>query len=72
MPRIKCASVECKYNNDSCHCTYKGELILCDCYVVTLNEGRQHYHRCKMYEMSERAKQLTDDFVKFMEERGLE
>lgn len=72
MPRIKCATVECKYNNEASHCTYKGELLLNDCFVSTVHDGRQHYHRCKMYEKSEWAQELEDNFIKFMGERSLE
>ena len=71
MPRVKCATVECKYNSDSSYCTYKGTLLLGDSYVCTLNDGRQLYHRCKRFEKSERAQQIEDNFIKFMEERGL-
>lgn len=71
MPRIKCASVECKWNNDSSMCTYKGTLLLADTYMNTVNEGYQHFHRCKMYEKSEHAIDLENQFLRFMEERGL-
>lgn len=68
--RIKCASVECKYNSDKNMCQYKGTLLLSDTFIHTVNEGFQHYHRCKMYEMSEEAARLEKDFISLMEERG--
>lgn len=62
MPRIKCASVECKYNNDNNVCGYKGTLLLGDWDVTTLNMGRMHFHECKMYEKSEHYISLEKTF----------
>ena len=72
MPKVKCASLDCKYNNDSNMCTYKGTLLMAESYIHTVHEGFQHFHRCKMFEKSERAQQLEDQFLAFMEERGFE
>lgn len=75
MPRIKCASIDCKWNSDTNMCNYgrtRHTLLMNDCYVMTVHDGRQHFHYCKAYEKSERAKELEGDFIKFLEERGLE
>lgn len=53
MPKIKCDSYECKWNNDKSMCTYKGIVLMNDCDVMTVHEGRQHFHKCKMFEESE-------------------
>ena len=71
MPKVRCASTDCKYHSDTNICKYKGTLILNDCYYHTVNEGFQHFHRCKMYEKSEEVEKFEKDFVTFMEERGL-
>ena len=69
MPRIKCASVECKYNNDNNVCGYKGTLLLGDWDVTTLNMGRMHFHKCKMYEKSEHYISLEKAFEKIMKQQ---
>lgn len=49
MTKIYCADVECLFNNDKCVCTAK-EVALSWHSVVTVWEGRQEFHRCKMRE----------------------
>ncbi len=66
MPKIKCASLECKWNNDKCMCTYKGVVLMNDCFVMTVHDGRQHFHKCKMFEESEDIKYLKERFLKCM------
>lgn len=68
MPKIKCASCECKWNNDKSMCTYKGMLLMNDCDVMTVHDGRQHFHRCKMYEESEEYKELKQEFLVYLKE----
>lgn len=70
MPRVKCASIDCKWNNDNSMCSYKGILLLNDSYYHTTNEGRQHFHNCKMYEKSESAKLIEENFTSWMKEKG--
>ena len=48
--RIKCGSVDCKFNSVKNTCQYKGTLCLSECYYHTVNEGLQHFWRCKQYE----------------------
>ena len=72
MPRIKCCSMDCKYNNPTCYCTYKGVIKLSDCYIATKHDGRQHFHKCKMYEMDESVEQMQKDIVEFFKERSNE
>ena len=62
MPRIKCASCECKWNNDKSMCTYKGVVLMNDCSVMTVHDGRQHFHKCKMFEESEDYQELRRKF----------
>ena len=62
MPKIKCASCECKWNNDKSMCTYKGMLLMNDCDVMTVHDGRQHFHKCKMFEESEDYQELRRKF----------
>lgn len=69
MPKIKCASIECKHNNDSGYCRYQGVVLLSDCYYHTVNDGQQHFHRCKCYEMSEESKKLYESLEKFYSEK---
>lgn len=75
MPRIKCASIECKWNNDTNMCTYGRTghtLLMSNHYVTTVHDGRQHFHRCKAFELSDRAKELESEFQKFLDERDMD
>lgn len=63
MPKIKCASCECKWNNDKGMCSYKGTILMNDCDVMTVHDGRQHFHKCKMFEESEYYKKWQQKFV---------
>lgn len=69
MPRIKCATVECKYNSPTGYCTYKGVVKLSDCFVCTLHDGRQHFHRCKNFEMDESVEQMQKEIIDFFKEK---
>lgn len=75
MPRIKCASVDCKWNSDTNMCTYGRTghtLLMSDHYVTTVYDGRQHFHRCKAFEKSERAKELESEFQKYLNKRDID
>lgn len=75
MPRIKCASIDCKWNSDTNMCTYGRTghtMLISDSYVMTVHDGRQHFHRCKSYEQSDKAKELESAFMKFLEEKEQE
>lgn len=71
MPKIKCSAFDCKYNSVTNHCKYQGTLILNDCYYHTVNEGYQHFHRCKMYEQDESIEEMQKDIIKFFKEKGI-
>lgn len=34
-----------------------------DCDIMTVNDGRQHFHKCKMYEKNEEYKELEQAFL---------
>lgn len=63
--RIKCASVDCKYSSPTNYCKYPGVLKISDCYINTVNEGYQHFHRCKMYEQDESIEEMQKDIIEF-------
>ena len=71
MPKVICASYECKYNTDDNTCIYD-EVYLNDLSIMTVYEGRQHLWRCKQYEKSEEAKRMEEKFMKFLKEQGME
>ena len=47
-------------------CTYKGTILMNDCFVMTVHEGRQHYHKCRMFEESEAAKHFREQIMKYI------
>lgn len=57
MTKVYCADLSCKHCSDKGICTQK-TIALSFHSVMTLYDGRQEYSRCKMYEKSERAKEL--------------
>ena len=57
MPKVICASLDCKYNGKGYQCTAK-KITMSEHFLVTVNEGRQHLWRCKQYEMSEEMKKI--------------
>ena len=52
MTKVYCADVSCKYCNDDGVCTQK-RIGLAWMSVMTVNDGRQEYNRCRMYHKSE-------------------
>lgn len=70
MPKIKCASCECKWNDNKNNCTYKGTLNIGDWNVHTVNMGFAHFHECKMYEEDEHTKALRENIMAFMKEKN--
>lgn len=70
MPKIKCASWGCKWNNDKGMCSYKGTVLMNDCSVMTVYDGRQHFHKCKMYEESEEYQELKRKLDIILDLRG--
>lgn len=71
MPRIKCASCDCTWNNDKGYCSYVGEIKLNDCYLSTKHNGHQHFHKCKMYQVDESIEEMQKDIIKFFKEKGI-
>lgn len=72
MPRIRCASIDCKWNSDTNMCKYGRTghtLLIGDTYTHTVNDGVQHFHRCKGYEKSEEAARLESEFLKQLAEK---
>lgn len=65
MTVIKCGSVDCKHNDDSNICQ-KSNIALSDCYYHTVNDGLQHFWRCRQYEKSDRAKQIEKQMKEFL------
>lgn len=63
MSVVKCGSLECKHRSDSGICQ-KSNIALSDCYYHTVNEGFQHFWRCKQYEESEELKSIKEEFRK--------
>ena len=70
MLKIRCASCECKWNNDNGYCAYKGTLRIATWDVNTVNMGRKSFHECKMYEESEWSKELTKNFMELIKDNS--
>lgn len=66
MPKIKCASSECKWNNDNNMCSFKGTILMNDHSVMTMHDGRKHFHYCKMYEKSAETLELERKFKEYL------
>lgn len=58
MPKVLCASAECKWNNNLNMCAAP-EVHLNDLSIMTVWEGRQHLWRCKQFEMSTEAAEIA-------------
>lgn len=59
---IICAAVDCKHNSENNRCKLD-KVTLSDHYIHTVNEGLQHFWRCKQYEESEESKHLLELFL---------
>lgn len=71
MPKIHCAAVDCKYNSKNNTCTAK-EIYMSDHSIMTMHDGRQHFWRCKQYEMDEEAKKFLENWDGLMPYRSNE
>jgi hypothetical protein len=70
MPKVICAAVECIWNDVNNRCRAK-EINLQDNYIMTLYEGRQHFNKCRNYEMSEESKRIMNELKeKFFNDRN--
>jgi len=61
MPKIICASVECRFNNDKNECTAKTVLLGAG-NILTVWEGRKDVWNCQQFELSEESKRLLESF----------
>ena len=57
MAIIKCGAVCCKHNSSRNICT-NDYISLSECYYHTVNEGFQHFWRCREYEQCEWAESM--------------
>ena len=65
MPKVFCAASDCKWNDVKCRCRAK-EIHLAENYVMTMNDGRQHFNRCHDYEMSEESKRIMNQLKELL------
>lgn len=68
MNGLRCAAIDCKYNDDGYKCSAK-RVTLSDSYIMTVHEGHQHFWRCKQYEQSERAKEIEQQMEAIIRRR---
>lgn len=64
MPKLVCATLECKYNKNN-RCTAK-EISLSDGHIHTVHQGYKQVWECKTYEMSAEDRQLYEEMSLFM------
>lgn len=59
MPKVCCATLECKHNKDyKCRAS---SISLSDGHIHTVHQGYKHIHECRTYEKSESAKALEKE-----------
>lgn len=58
MPKVICAAYDCIWNDVNNQCRAK-KINLSDNYIMTVHEGRQHFNKCRNYEMSDEAKRTA-------------
>lgn len=69
--KIYCAASDCKFCNEKGVCTEKSVCLSWHS-VMTKYERRQEYNRCKSYEMSDEAREITERLQKYLIERGIQ
>jgi len=57
--KVICAACDCIHNGKNNKCDAKS-IVLSDEYVMTVWQGRQHYHKCKMYQIDPEMKKLYE------------
>ena len=62
MTKIHCADISCAFCNDKGICTQKN-IGLAWMSVMTVNDGRQEYNRCRMYQKSETMIEI-EEFIR--------
>ena len=60
MPKVICAACDCKWNDVKNQCIAK-KINLSDIYIMTMYDGRQHFNKCRNYEMSEESKRIMNE-----------
>ena len=65
MSQIKCASVDCRHNGNKHKCLLN-KVTFSEAYYHTVNEGLQHFWRCKQYEKSDEVKAIEEQFHRLM------
>lgn len=68
---IICASSDCKHLGINNRCLLSN-VTLSEHYMHTVNEGLQHFWRCKRYEQSAESKRIEELFMKLLKEQGME
>ena len=63
MPKIYCADQSCEFNGEDGKCKAKSVALSWHS-VVTMNDGRQEYQRCKTRQPSERYLAIQKAFEK--------
>ena len=61
MTKVYCADISCKFNKDGI-CKER-KIALAWQSVVTLNDGRQDFNKCRSYEESEQSKEIKEYFA---------
>lgn len=59
--KVKCAHIECAFNNDKHYCT-ADEISLGYNLVNTVYQGQQEYLKCNQFVESEEAKRIREMF----------
>lgn len=68
MTKVYCANIACKYLDEDNMCK-RNKIELSYHSVMTVNDGRQEFVRCKQYEMSSEAQRIYDGFKEYFEKR---
>ena len=64
---VFCVCAECEYNNSDQNCCTLDNLLLSDCMCHTVNEGLQHFWKCKNYKKSNAFEEIEKSLQNFME-----
>lgn len=67
MTKVYCADTSCEFLNDKGVCTLK-KIGLAWMSVHTVNDGRQEFNKCRMYQKSQRAIEIEEFFAKCIQE----
>lgn len=70
--KITCASLECEFRDDRTGRCKAKEISLSDHSVMTVHEGRQHFHRCKMFKESDEAREIRQRMEAIFKGKGID